>query len=436
MIHAILLLLIVSSLICNVESNTKSFKIQFQQSGYWSADEWLEYNGKIPQLREFTSCHWEKLRYFARKASQIWSYCYIPSEDKTQFNCIQLASSGDLYSANRDAKYSLYFHGINNVNGNTNLVVSSFRHRTWNHVCWTYSSISNSHQLFYNGEKVGSFRASFLPVVPGSDSVHEYAFVFGQETDKLRGSFSASQAFYGELSEFHLWDRILKQSEIQTVSTNQKLVQGSVISWNKNNYTFHGVTPIEISDTKSHFGKNKEFVIFPKRQIHAMAIETCAAYGGYIVTPESEDENDDILSIFLQYKEICLDYDLYKGENDLALWLGAAKNVNTWISYQENGKFNDIKYNKWSGSTWKISDPGLCAYMKTNGHWAADESESCKYLQMCTICELPKIPVFSLKGLCRKGTNFQWQYYPTINLSNQIDKYEGFKRFIGRKFNF
>ena len=67
--------------------------------------------------------------------------------------------------------------------------------------------------------------------------------------------------------------------------------------------------------------------------------------------------------------------------------------------------------------------------MKIDGHWAADESETCKYLPLCTICELPKIPVFSLKGLCRKGTNFQWQYYPTINLSYQIDKYEGFKRF-------
>ena len=81
MIHAILLFLMVSSLISNVELKAKSFKVQFQKSGYWSADEWLEYDGKIPQLREFTSCHWEKLRYFARKVSQIWSYCFIPSEE-------------------------------------------------------------------------------------------------------------------------------------------------------------------------------------------------------------------------------------------------------------------------------------------------------------------------------------------------------------------
>ena len=52
-----------------------TFIASFQSSGKWTADEYLEYNGNIPALREFTSCHWEKAKFFSEKESLIWSYC-------------------------------------------------------------------------------------------------------------------------------------------------------------------------------------------------------------------------------------------------------------------------------------------------------------------------------------------------------------------------
>ena len=100
MINSVLLFFLIVFSISHGELETKSFKVQLQQSGSWSPDEWIEYNGKIPQLNEFAACHWEMLRYFARWSSSIWAYCFVPSEDTTQFHCIQLEGHGDLASAN------------------------------------------------------------------------------------------------------------------------------------------------------------------------------------------------------------------------------------------------------------------------------------------------------------------------------------------------
>ena len=40
-----------------------------------------------------------------------------------------------------------------------------------------------------------------------------------------------------------------------------------------------------------------------------------------------------------------------------------------------------------------------------------------------------------MKGLCRKDSPLQWNYYPTINDSYQIDTYEGYKRYQSISLN-
>ena len=67
-----------------------SFEAVFQNSNIWSAQEWLEYQGNIPELKEFTACHWEKLQYFALRSNTIWAYCAVRSKAKKKLSCIQL----------------------------------------------------------------------------------------------------------------------------------------------------------------------------------------------------------------------------------------------------------------------------------------------------------------------------------------------------------
>ena len=416
-------------MIVNIISAEKSFQVRLQNSGQWSPNEWIEFNGTIPSLREFTSCHWEMLKYFSRRCSLIWAYCSIPLQNKTQFNCIQLLSRPDILSANKDVLYSLYSHGIGNDKGKADIHVNSFPHRTWNHVCWTYSSITNRNILYFNGNIVGIKAASSMPVIPGTDSAHKYAFVVGQEMDSLKGDYSASQAFYGSISELNIWNKVLNQSDIMKMANNLAFRKGNVISWQKQNFIFHGTNPLEIPDVKTFFNVRRRFVIFPRKKLLSVANETCASYGGSVATPFSKEENEEILKIASKHRNHCLDEVNSEGENEAGIWLGLKKLDSKWLRTDQDSQLTQITYSNWTGSNWEKSYQGMCAYMSKDGLWAAERDENCQFLQLCTICALPITPVFSLKGLCRKGSSFQWQYYPSINDLNQIDGYEGFKRY-------
>ena len=89
----------------------KSFILDFQSSGVWSKDEFAKFNGKIPTLKEFTSCHWERDTYFAISSTNIWSYCYHEINGENNMKCVQLYYQGNRRVANRDVIFGGYFVG-------------------------------------------------------------------------------------------------------------------------------------------------------------------------------------------------------------------------------------------------------------------------------------------------------------------------------------
>lgn len=54
------------------KAQSNSFIIDFQSNGGLTIDEWAEYLPKIPPMEEFTSCLWEKLRFFATDYTAVW----------------------------------------------------------------------------------------------------------------------------------------------------------------------------------------------------------------------------------------------------------------------------------------------------------------------------------------------------------------------------
>ena len=76
--------------------------------------------------------------------------------------------------------------------------IDKFRHRTWNHFCWTYTSRTGVNNMYFNGDLVGSFEVGSpgrRPVIDGSRStgVLDSAFMMGQEPDDIRGRGKYSQ---------------------------------------------------------------------------------------------------------------------------------------------------------------------------------------------------------------------------------------------------
>ena len=60
----------------SVSEAQKTFVVQLQASGKWSNEEVVKYRGKVTELKEFTSCHWEKDMYLAIDSTNIWAYCF------------------------------------------------------------------------------------------------------------------------------------------------------------------------------------------------------------------------------------------------------------------------------------------------------------------------------------------------------------------------
>ena len=84
--------------LCSDPSAATSFEMIFQNSPHSFKNDFAEFKGPIPNLTEFTSCHWEKLSYLAARSNTIWSYCHHERVDRPSLNCIQLYSMGDLAS--------------------------------------------------------------------------------------------------------------------------------------------------------------------------------------------------------------------------------------------------------------------------------------------------------------------------------------------------
>ena len=258
-------------------SAKKTFKVAFQTSGVWSSKDWVEYKGNIPVLEQFTACHWEKLQYFAFYSNSIWSYCTIRNRIDKNMNCMQLFSKGRSSSAFRSLSFNLWFTG--NQTLNVKLKLESFRHRTWNHVCWYHSSLTGDNKLYYNGKLAASKKIQGLPIIQGSATAYNHSFVIGQEPDMIRGGFAEDQAFFGVISEFNLWNEFINISKIMDMAHCKTIPKGNVVSWQKKKFIFNSVNVEDVGDVFLFCKKKVIFLFYQKRsfedmrKIHALLME-------------------------------------------------------------------------------------------------------------------------------------------------------------------
>ena len=418
------LLLCVAYFIIFPDSSTStSFEILFQSSPQWSANEMVEYKGTIPTLTEFSSCHWEKLTHFAARSSAIWSYCYHGNEKKVTMSCLQLYSMGDPSSYYRNIVYALWIDE-KGFKGDIKVQVESYRHRSWHHVCAIYSSISSSFSIYFDGALIQNKTFKSLPLIPGTENFKEYAFILGQEPDILRGGFSAGQAFYGSISELNLWNQSITEGKIKDMASAKVFAKGNVVSWRKENFSPHNIVIKDIQDKKYvYLNKKKSYVIFPKKLLRNEAKAGCSAHGGSIVIPDSDTEADEVRKVLVKHSNAC------SNENKVTeCWLGVEKPGSNWIKISNQLKIENISYTNWKDDNHKAKFKGMCGRFEIDGKWKSETRESCDRFRLCTVCELLNTPVFSIKGICQKGSQFEWNYYPVINASYQIDSYEGYKR--------
>ena len=229
--HNLLLLLFVQN------NCIGSFILSFQSSGELSTDEWAEYRDEIPTTKEFTACFWEKLRYFATDYTAVWGYCRQKSETDQSIKCIQFYHRGNPLTFHRHIKIYGWLDGKTEVT----VKIPNYSHRTWNHFCWLYSSITGNSTFYYNGKFVGRAPMKERPII-GSDDQLPDALIVGQEQDAIKGRYELSQSFNGEISQFNIWNQYLDNETILSISQCKDFRKGNIVSWEKEKYTFWQIT--------------------------------------------------------------------------------------------------------------------------------------------------------------------------------------------------
>ena len=100
--------------------------------------------------------------------------------------------SSDPTTAGRNIELGIWLEGIKVV-----LQVRNYLYSQWNHICWSYSSITGMTKFHVNGKLVSNMTIQKGYVIEATDNVVNTSFVIGQDMDKIDGGFQHEQVFFG-----------------------------------------------------------------------------------------------------------------------------------------------------------------------------------------------------------------------------------------------
>ena len=101
--------------------------------------------------------------------------------------------------------------------------------------------------------------------IPGSQEVYDSSFIIGQEPDSLRGGYSESQGFPGDIAELNIWDKVLEESLILKMAKCSNAYKGNVFMWLKEKLDINKAKTINVDDLSMFCQKKSVHAIFPEK---------------------------------------------------------------------------------------------------------------------------------------------------------------------------
>ena len=340
--------------------------------------------------------------------------------------CLQAVLKGNAENANRDLVFEAEFHKRNsNQKKELKINVKSFAHRTWTHFCWSFSGITGISKLYHNGILLHRERINMDDVdiiISDANKMSDAAFIFGQESDSMRGGFDNQQAFLGELSELNLWNYTMQDRDILAMALCRDGKKGNVIAWEQTNFIFNNVMVTDLHSLAPFCFKQSQYVIFTEKATYTDAKEICEIHGGSLSIPRSEGENQEILDVVLRHKQKCMGKLDISNQN--AVWIGARMiNFKWYEDKSTSSAVHSLNYTNFSSSP--SSGDLDCAYMRGDGSWL--QGSDCAWISLCPVCFIENEPVFTMKGSCNIG-DIDWNYYLSVHTKNEIKLYEGYMK--------
>ena len=164
--------------------------------------------------------------------------------------------------------------------------------------------------MYLNGELQGTFtiQSDFIKKgILGSSETFESAFIIGQEPDapSPRGGFETEQVFVGDITELNMWNFTVEESDIQLKGKCKNFDKENIISWDLDNFIVNEVKVEDLESMEDLCKTIEHLLVFPKRISWSAACTLYQAHGGSIHTPNTEEENSQLLSTLAPHTEHC-----------------------------------------------------------------------------------------------------------------------------------
>ena len=118
-----------------------SFQTDIKSNNLATTDVWIEFPAHIPQTKEFTVCHWIKIKFYnSGIAAQLWAYCTVETPGQGM-KCLEVSLQSANLNLGRNLIFQIEMTLRNYENASSRKIeLKNYRHRTWTHLCWSFSA--------------------------------------------------------------------------------------------------------------------------------------------------------------------------------------------------------------------------------------------------------------------------------------------------------
>ena len=178
-----------------------------------------------------------------------------------------------------------------------------YRQRSWNHICWTFDGEIGQASFYFNDHEPQKAIVSVKYQLYGAP---KQFLAFGQEPDKFKGGYDQYQLFQGKISRFNWWSTVLSENYIWKLAKCIKEGNGDVVNWTLSSFDLPGSKMnVYKLDPEEFCNPPEKLLFFPGRRRLDQATKLCETHGGWIVAPNSPQENIIVSKMYNQNAEGC-----------------------------------------------------------------------------------------------------------------------------------
>lgn len=99
--------------------------------------------------------------------------------------------------------------------------------RQWHHFCVTWQLHNGTWAVYADGKEKASATG-----LSASQAIYDHGtFIIGQDQDSLGGAFKEKESFSGNLTDLHVWRRVLSREQMEKVRSCFSIEEGLVFGW-------------------------------------------------------------------------------------------------------------------------------------------------------------------------------------------------------------